>query len=331
MEKGIRYSDFLKQVENRILDFMPEKFKDCKVRIEEINIDDGNIEIMGLFKEGVTAVAGISLRNYFKEFLGCWDMNKILKEIAEDYRKLDIEMRVELETGHKITEKEMELFDFEKVKDKICFRLMNYNANRDFLEISLHERCMDFAKVYYIVESETGKGISYRCIPNVMLDEWGVTLNEVDKAASENTPKYFAPALYEGEELSAVILGGPAAPNYLHTENLPETRSFYVLTNEKIVLGAASLMYPDVLQQVWDMLGKDYYVVPVCTEEVLIMTKESVGNNEKIIHDRLMTGNAVLPGDKLLSNMVLEYTNEDLMLQPIKLYEKASKKKDYER
>ena len=79
------------------------------------------------------------------------------------------------------------------------------------------------------------------------------------------------------------------------------------------------------------MLGKDYYVVPVCTEEVLIMTKESVGNNEKIIHDRLMTGNAVLPGDKLLSNMVLEYTNEDLMLQPIKLYEKASKKKDYER
>lgn len=331
MEKGIRYSDFLKQVENRILDFMPEKFKDCKVRIEEINIDDGNIEIMGLFKEGVTAVAGISLRNYFKEFLACWDMDRVLKEIAEDYRKLDIEMRVELETGRKVTEKEMELFDFNNVRDKICYRLMSYEENLEFLEVALHRRCLDFAKVYYVLEEERDTGFSYRCIPEAMLEEWGVTINEIDKASSKNTPKFFPPALYEGEELSASFLGGPAAPNYLNAEELPETRAFYVLTNERNALGAATLMYPEVLQQIWDMMGKDYYVIPVCTEEVLIMSKESVGNNEKFLHDRLITGNKMLPDKHLLSNMVLEYTNEDLMLQPIQLYEKASKKKDYER
>ncbi|MBQ4650925.1 MAG: hypothetical protein IJB73_09520 [Firmicutes bacterium] len=331
MEKGIRYSDFLGQVEKRILDFMPEKFRDCRVHIEEIEIGEGTIEILGLFKDEAPAVPGISLRNYFKEFLGCWNMDKILKEIAEDYRKLDIEMRVELETGHKVTEEEMELFDFEKMKDKICFRLMNYNANRDFLEISLHERCMDFAKVYYIVEAEDEKGISYRCIPNVMLDEWGVTLNEVDKAASENTPKYFAPALYEAGELSLFCENGVSAVNYLKAGRLPDAENCFVLTNERKRLGAGAIMYPEVLQQIWDMMGKDFYVVPISIDEVIIMPKDRMCKAERIIEAKLISDNKHLPSKYLLSNTLMEYTNEDLMLLPVQRDVKEKIRNDYER
>jgi len=331
MEKGIRYSDFLNQVEKRILDFMPQKFQGCRAHIEEIEIGEGTIEILGLFKDDADAIPGISLRNYFKEFLGCWDMDKILKEIADDYRKLDIEMRVEMDIGHKITEKELELFDFDKVKDKICYRLMNYEANREFLEISLHERCMDFAKVYYIMESEDENGISYRCIPYVMLEEWGVSLNEVDKAASENMPKYFTPELYEAGELSLYCVSGVPAVNYLKENFLPESENCFVLTNERKRLGANVIMYPEVLQQVWDLFGEDIYVIPISVDEVIIMPKDKLQKAEKIIEAKLINDNKHLSAQRLLSNKLMEYTNEDLMLQPAQKFEKVSKKKEYER
>ena len=45
MEKGISYRDFLNQVEERLLDFMPEKYRKHHIRIEELEIFDSHVEI----------------------------------------------------------------------------------------------------------------------------------------------------------------------------------------------------------------------------------------------------------------------------------------------
>ena len=99
MKQGISYRDFLNQVEARFLEHMPEAYSQHHVRIEQIHVFDGTLEILGVFHEDIEAAPGINIRDYFKKFLGCWNMDKVLEEMAADYLKLDKMLHHELREG----------------------------------------------------------------------------------------------------------------------------------------------------------------------------------------------------------------------------------------
>ena len=97
MKQGISYRDFLNQVEAHFLEHMPEAYSQHHVRIEQLHVFDGTLEILGVFHEDTEAAPGINIRDYFKKFLGCWNMDKVLEEMAADYLKLDKMLHHELE------------------------------------------------------------------------------------------------------------------------------------------------------------------------------------------------------------------------------------------
>ena len=97
MEQGISYRDFINQVEAHFLEFMPEAYQDHHVTIEEIEIFDGRLEILGVLGEDCISAPGINLRDYFRKFLGCWNMEKVMQDMAADYQKLDCALHQELE------------------------------------------------------------------------------------------------------------------------------------------------------------------------------------------------------------------------------------------
>ena len=96
MEQGISYRDFINQVEAHFMEFMPEEYQDHHVTVEEIEIFDKRLELLGVLGKDSVSAPGINLRDYFRKFLGCWNMEKVLKEMADDYQKLDRELHQEL-------------------------------------------------------------------------------------------------------------------------------------------------------------------------------------------------------------------------------------------
>ncbi len=82
------------KVETSLPDYMPEKYKKHHIRIDEIEIFDQKMELVTFLSEETLSAPGLNIRDYFKEFLACWDFDKVLHKMAEDFQRLDNEIRM---------------------------------------------------------------------------------------------------------------------------------------------------------------------------------------------------------------------------------------------
>lgn len=154
-----------------------------------------------------------------------------------------------------------EHYDYDSVKDRIVYRLVGYEKNKDVLELQPHERFLKWAKLYYFVQDEMGM-----VVDNSLLDVWGVTTEEeIKKVAEINTPRLL-PVRFEpiSETLAALNKERQFPREY-------EQSLLYVLTNDQRQYGAATLCYPGMLKEIAAELGADLLIIPGSEHENLIM------------------------------------------------------------
>lgn len=80
--------------------------------------------------------------------------------------------------------------------------------------------------------------------------------------------------MYDLSDLSMMGGFGFKAVNLLDYDSLDESHkqlSVYVLTNTSRFLGASAILFTDVLKKIYNLLGTDYYILPVTVHEVLII------------------------------------------------------------
>lgn len=153
-----------------------------------------------------------------------------------------------------------EHYDYNSVKDRIVYRLVGYEKNKEKLKLQPHERFWKWAKLYYFVQNEIGI-----VVDNSLLDVWGVTAGEVKAVAEINTPRLL-PARFEpiSETLAALDKEREFPREY-------EQSLLYVLTNDQRQYGAATLCYPGMLKEIAAELGEDLLIIPGSEHENLIM------------------------------------------------------------
>lgn len=153
-----------------------------------------------------------------------------------------------------------EHYDYDSVKDRIVYRLVGYEKNKETLESQPHERFLKWAKLYYFVQDEKGIVVS-----NSLLDVWGVTAEEIKAVAEINTPRLL-PARFEAisETLTALNKTRQFPREY-------EQSILYVLTNTQRQYGAAAICYPGILKDIAAELGEDLLIIPGSEHENLIM------------------------------------------------------------
>ena len=153
-----------------------------------------------------------------------------------------------------------EHYDYNSVKDRIVYRLVGYEKNKEKLELQPHERFLKWAKLYYFVQDEKGIVVS-----NSLLDVWNVTTEEIEAVAKINTPRLL-PARFEpiSETLAALDKEREFPREY-------EQSLLYVLTNDQRQYGAAAICYPGILKDIAAELGADLLIIPGSEHENLIM------------------------------------------------------------
>ena len=123
-------------------------------------------------------------------------------EKGEDFDKL-IKLMLEFEENSRLNfEFDVSNFtDFEKVKDNIYYRIVNYEANLEMLESVPHTKFLDLAKVYYVVVRDENYGEGSILINNEHMRIWGVTENEIEKVATVNTETKMQPTVRNIKEI----------------------------------------------------------------------------------------------------------------------------------
>lgn len=209
-----------------------------------------------------------------------------------------------LEIFHEETPREnidMNFFNsFEKVRDRICYRLIGRRGNEELLRRIPYVEFLDLAVCFYYAYSGSMLGDGTIMIHNSHMEHWNVRVKDLMKLAQENTPRLFPGRLTPMRKVLDEMLGMRGGFSADQDEDIPLT----VLTNARRLHGAACILYPGMLEKIGKLKKSSFYIIPSSVHETLILEntgEESPEEMKSMIHE--VNGQHVAAEEVLSDNL----------------------------
>jgi len=212
-----------------------------------------------IYQDGQTVSPSIYLNEYYARYQDGAGMEELAEEILRAYTRAEIPEEL----------RERSISEYDKAKDRLAFRLINYEENKELLKSVPHRRVLNLAVVYYVLLRKTEDGIMTALVRNSLMELWGIDQKELDRGALINTPKLHPADFREIGEVMAELWDGDDAPETEDAEPDDFLR-MYVLTNSDRNYGAACMLYPNMLEMAADRLGGDILILPSSIHEVIV-------------------------------------------------------------
>lgn len=263
--------------------------------------ETSQVEISVVKKNNGVSKAGLSIREdehdvspllYLDDYYIHYQNGELLENIIRNIRA-DYDKKVQM-AAVKIPN----LQEFENIRGRVIYRLVNYEKNKEILEDCPHIRLYDLAVTFRWVARIDDVGVSTSLITNKQVKEWGVSVNDLVLAALQNTPRLFPAQIIDMEEMLAGMVSFILYPS---------TIPMYILTNKQELNGASALLYGDILKDFANKKGADMYILPSSIHEVIMVPADRINDPTKllsIVHDANTT--VVSIGD-VLSDSVYYY------------------------
>ena len=204
---------------------------------------------------------------------------------------------------------------YESVKDRIIYRLVSYERNRELLCQAPFVRVCDLAAVFCLAVKVEEAGWCSAVIGNEQVQEWGADVGELCGLAAENTPRLFPARIKSMREVMEGIAREHLGEEYREEfmEELfssPVVSPLYVISNETGNWGAAAVLYRGVLKGFSDQVERDLILLPSSVHEFLVIPWEAeLDMNE--LRDMVIHVNwAEVPEEDVLSDQVYRYRRE---------------------
>lgn len=245
---------------------------------------------------GCKTAPTIYLEGYYNLYLNGMDMEHVEHKIVKQYA---------CNTGFEFNV--TDFTEWENISQRIVYKLVNYERNKELLETIPNRRFLDLAVTYYVLLDNMADS-EFQCatiqITNNHLQIWNKTEADLYQCALENT-FVLLPYMFTGIE-NAV---NGCFENAELAEN--DNPSFmYVLTNDKMLYGSASILYQHLLQTISERTfsGADFYILPSSIHEVILLpVLKGIGCSELVSMVKSINKTEVRP-DEIFSDSVYYYS-----------------------
>lgn len=264
--------------------------EEVDVRLHKITKNNGVVmDAMTIMAKGGHVAPTLYLLEYYVRH----QEGESVKSMAAEAIKLSLSNPIEkiLPEGFFMT--------YESVKNRICYRLINYEKNEVFLKEIPHKRYWDLAMVFYYAVDADVLHHATVLIRNTDMERWNVQEEDLMKAAMRNTPVIFPwrfasiqhvieELMFEGIEEAMATIEKTCEIMQADEESVP----MYILTNKERHYGAACILYPGLLASIADRFGCDLYILPSSIHECIIMpvsewyTKDGLSKMVQEINER---------------------------------------------
>lgn len=265
----MRLEKFMKTVQDRVQDVAGA---DACVQVQEVR-KNNNVVLHGLsiLRKGQNVSPTIYLDSFYEMMEEGTDVECIVKKILEVYVR-----------GLPRGNVDMEFFkDFASVRDRIVYRLVNREKNRDLLCEIPHVEFLDLAVCfcYSYEHPEIGEGMIL--IHNTHMEMWETCHRELMRLAERNTPRLMPAWLCGMDQALKGVLDEEALLQLKQMQK--ETGKYmYVLSNDRRCQGAAAILYPGMLARAAQQLGGSFYILPSSIHEVILFRDESQSGGEQL-------------------------------------------------
>jgi len=152
--------------------------KGYKVEIHKV-VKNNDTHLTGLtILDKMNNVApNIYLEQYFKMYKDGMSIADICMDIISVYEECKVESRFDVAS----------VTDFKRVKDRICYKLVNAEYNREMLSDTPHIKFYDLAIIFYIVVSNDTNGLATATVKKPLMEIWNVSKEKLFELSVENT------------------------------------------------------------------------------------------------------------------------------------------------
>ena len=255
----MNFEQFILAMMERVKDRLSEE---TLVERQEILKNNG-VRLVGISirKEGEIAAPIIYMEEYYGEYCAGASIEALTAHLLEILQKVPPLPMYDFE----------EFFDFDKIKYRIVYKLINAKKNAKLLKKVPNLPILDFAIVFYVMVSVEECESCSILIRNEHMNEWKLPISILYQYAKSNTPRlcpYVIKPLEEMFEESSFDV-------------VPQS-SLIVLTNDRNVNGASAILYPDMPKHIFEYVGKNYYLLPSSIHEFLIVSDSDLINPLKL-------------------------------------------------
>lgn len=229
------YNVFKTVFVKRIGDYMPAEFRDHEATVRSVRKVNRTRDALTMRPPDPVAsepMPTLYLEDIYEDFCCDEDLNRVLSKsayILAAYSGMDLPME--------------DRENFSAMKDKVVMNLINREMNEELLEDLPHRDFMDLAIIYRIVFRTDENGILSLMVNDEIRKRMGVTEEELQDLARENTRRIFPAQIMEQNEY------------------------MYIMTNDAIVNGATTMLYKEDMKALAEKIGGDFLILPSSVHE----------------------------------------------------------------
>lgn len=279
--------------QEKIIAYIKENISENeKVFIQSVPKNNG-IKLDGLviIQDEMNIAPTIYLNYYYQKYQEGTDFSEICREILENYKTNKPSIPIDI---HFFT-------DFEKIKSRIVYRLINFRQNLELLDDVPYVRFLDLALVFYCLlpaYEEQNASIQIRMSH---LDLWKTSLRELIRLSEENTPRLLE---WEIQDMASVVEENAHLPS-------EDCYPMLILSNKSHLNGAGCILYKDLLKNLSRKLDMDFFILPSSVHEVILLptkTKDAMGELSAMVKE---INAAEIAREDLLSDHAYYYSGKE--------------------
>lgn len=295
------YEIFKEVVKESFLSYMPKSYQDMEVRVTPVDKVNRKLDGLSLLAKNEKTMISPTLyiNDMYEKYSRTGDLQTTLREAAE---AMDGVFR----------EATIPSLDIDTAKDNIIFQLVNTMQNEDMLKNLPHRDFQDLSIIYRWVVGVEQQGLSSAVINNHVAQSLGMDEEQLFKAAAENTRRILPPVVQSMNEVMRDMFVADGMPKELADlmigEQEPEM-TMWVISNERKIDGAASMLYEDKLHNLAERVGTDLYILPSSVHEVIAVSIE-MGEPEELARMVSEVNMEQVDLSERLSNQVYHYDKD---------------------
>ncbi len=302
---------FADKVQCKVMETLGEQYD---VKLQEVQ-KNNNVRLLGLIilTKGQNVSPTIYLDDFYEAYCNGCTMERVVEGILHIYEKDAPKRNID-----------MSFFkDFSKVKDRICFRLINAKKNQALLEQIPYVSFLDLAICFYYSYHNDRLGDGSILIYNTHIEMWETSIDELLNLAMENTPQLYPWNLNSMD----MVINELLQEQYVKTGEVfmeeEEQKQFFkevpmkVLSNKQKVHGASCILYKGVMEEIAAKMQGNFYILPSSIHELIFLADTGTESSKELKKMIAEVNETQVEAQEILSNSLYYYSQEKKTIQKI--------------
>ncbi len=300
----MNYELFKELVAENFMSYMPTEYHGFSLDVHPVTKVNQTLDSLNLIPTDNSdwkVSPTLYINQMYKHYQECGILQEVFQRAAES-----------MVQGLKHAPDQRTVMDFENARSNIVMALVNTEQNIALLDSIPHRQYQDLSIIYRWVIDQSQDGISSTIVNNSLAQKVGMKEEDLYQLAVVNTKEFFPPTVKSMNEVIRDMFAKDGMPEDMFEmmiDEMPDDRAMYVISNEKGINGAVSMLYENELHRLAERLGTDLYIMPSSVHEVIAVSSHMGDPNTlaQMVNEINMDQVAL---EERLSNQVYHYDKD---------------------